>query len=40
MKICKTCGLELELSEFAKGSIRCKDGVRGDCKKCWLEKNK
>lgn len=38
-KTCKTCGREKPLSEFYKSS-GCKDGTRGACKDCHIEKNK
>jgi hypothetical protein len=36
-KLCVTCNQSKPLEDFGK-CARCKDGVRGDCKKCFSEK--
>jgi hypothetical protein len=33
-KVCNICGLTLELDCFNKANKICKDGKRGDCKRC------
>ena len=39
MKQCTKCGIQKPLSEFYKNTIR-KDGLRGPCKTCDIEKSR